>query len=113
MGSEHIHVVDPPVSTYLKLWLLALAGLVVPTVAVFYWPDLGWVGQAERAHQSSIETGTWQEPWQAIDQRGFSSAWIRCSSLEDAIKLDQQIDDGHLHTGKLVLSEGGLAWRAP
>jgi hypothetical protein len=113
MGSEHIHVVDPPVSVHIKLWLLALAGLAIPTAAAYFWPDFGWVGQTERALQKSIETSEWIDPWQPIDQTTFSSGWVRCSSLEDAVKLDQNIDDGHLHTGRLVLSEGGLTWRAP
>ena len=113
MASEHIHVVDPPFSFHFKLWLLALAGLAVPTGVAYYWPDFGWVGQAERAHSSSLEQAKWVEPWQAIDQKTFSSGWIRCSSLEDAVKLDQKIDDGQLHTGRLVLAEGGLAWRGP
>ena len=113
MGSEHIQVVDPPTSVHVRLWLLALAGLAIPSVVAYYWPDLGWVGNTERALSKSIETGEWVEPWRPIDQNNFSSGWVRCSSLEDAVRLDQQVDDGHLHTGRLVLSEGGLAWRAP
>ena len=111
MGSEHIHVVDPRTSVYIKLWLLALAGLAIPSVVAHFWPDFGWVGQTERALQHSLEEQKWIEPWQPIDQKTFSSGWVRCSNLEDAVKLDQQVDDGHLHTGRLVLSEGGLAWR--
>ena len=111
MASDPIHVVDPPVSFLLKLWILALAGLVLPWIAVTYWPDFGWVGKAERSLKHSIAAGQWQEPWEPIDQKSFSSGWIRCSSLEDAIRLDQRIDDGLPHSGKLVLSEGGLAWR--
>lgn len=111
MGSDHIHVVDPPLSTLIKLWILALAGLGLPWVVVTYWPDFGWVGQAERSLKHSLAEGEWQEPWQAIDQKKFSSGWIRCNSLQDAIRLDQKVDDGLPHTGKLVLSEGGLAWR--
>jgi len=111
MGSEQIHVVDPPVSFLIKLWLLALAGLVVPSVVVYFWPDLTWVGQAERSLKHSISSQEWQEPWQPIDQKTFSSGWIRCGSLEDAIRLDQRVDDGQPHTGKLVLAEGGVAWR--
>ncbi|MEX0332125.1 MAG: hypothetical protein AB3N64_11935 [Puniceicoccaceae bacterium] len=113
MASEHIHVVDPPLSVYVKLWLLALAGLAIPSGVAYFWPDMGWVGQTERALQQSLEEQQWIEPWQPIDQKSFSSGWVRCASLEDAVKLDQQVDDGHLHTGRLVLSEGGLAWRAP
>lgn len=112
MGSEHIHVVDPPASVYVTLLLLALAGLAVPSAVAHFWPDFGWVGQTERALQHSLEEKKWIEPWKPIDQKTFSSGWVRCSSLEDAVKLDQQVDDGHLHTGRLVLSEGGLTWRA-
>ena len=111
MGSKQIHVVDPSPSTLLKLWIVGLAGLVVPTLVVKFWPDFTWVGRAERALNHSLREGQWQEPWQAIDQKNFSSAWIRCSSLQDAVQLDQRVDDGQPHTGKLVLSEGGLAWR--
>ena len=111
MGSDKIHVIDPPLSFLFKLWLLAVAGLVLPWTAVHFWPDFGWVGQAERGLKKSLEDKKWHEPWQAIDQKSFSSGWIRCSSLEDAIRLDQKIDDGKPHSGKLVLSEGGLAWR--
>lgn len=111
MGSEQIQIIDPPVSFLFKLWLLALAGLVLPWLAVTYWPDFTWVGQAERALKHSLDEGEWAEPWEAIDQNSFSSGWIRCGSLEDAIRLDQLVDDGHPHTGKLVLAEGGLAWR--
>ena len=89
MASDSIHVVDPPASIYLRLWLIAIVGLLAPPAVVLYWPDFGWV-----------------------DQTQCSSGWIRCESLEDAIKLDRRIDDGHPHTGILVLSEGGLAWRS-
>ena len=111
MSSEPIHVIDPSASVYLRLWLLALAGLVVPSAIAYFWPDLSWVGKAERAHELSLIEKAWKDPWLPIDQTQFSSGWVRCSSLEDAVRLDQIIDDGHLHTGKLVLSEGGLAWR--
>lgn len=110
MASDHIHVVDPPASFYLKLLLFALAGLVGPSGVAYLWPDFSWVGKAERAHNQSIETGEWKDPWLPINQDVFSSGWIRCSSLEDAVRLDRRIDDGHLHTGRLSLSEGGLAW---
>ena len=110
MGSDSIHVIDLPTSVYLKLWLLAAMGLVVPSAIAYVWPDLGWVGKAERAHALSLKEKEWKDPWLPIDQTKFSSGWIRCSSLEDAVKLDSKIDDGHLHTGNLVLSEGGLAW---
>jgi hypothetical protein len=110
MGSEQIQVVDPPSSLIIKLWLLALAGLVIPTAIAYYWPEMGWVGKAERAHNRSIQEEQWQDPWEAIDQKVFSSGWLRCSSLEDALALDRSLDDGNLYTGKLVLSKGGLAW---
>jgi hypothetical protein len=110
MGSEQIHVVDPPLSFLLKLWVFALLGLVVPSGIAWLWPDMSWAGKAERAHHQSIRRGVWVDPWQAIDQNSFSSAWIRCGSLEDALALDRKLDDGHLHTGRLVLAEGGLAW---
>ena len=110
MASDPIDLVDPPASTHLKLLLFVLAGLVVPSAIAFFWPDFGWVGNSERTHRQSIEAKAWQDPWLPIDQGEFSSGWIRCDSLENAVKLDQLIDDGHLHSGKLVLSEGGLAW---
>lgn len=110
MGSEQIHVVETSLSTLAKLWLIALVGLVVPGVVAHFWPDMSWAGKAERAHHNSLEDQEWKEPWEAIDQKLFSSGWIRCGSLEDALALDRKIDDGHLHTGQLVLSEGGLAW---
>jgi len=111
MGSEQIHVIDPSSSFLFKLWLLALAGLVVPSLVAWAWPDFSWAGTAARAHRQSLAAGEWREPWEALDQNRFSSGWIRCTSLEDALALDRKIDDGHLHTGRLVLSEGGLAWR--
>ncbi len=111
MGSDNIHVIEPPSFLLFTLWLLALAGLVVPFAAAHYWPDFGWVGQAERTLKTSLNEEKWEHPWQPIDQSTFSSGWIRCTSLEDAVKLDQKVDDGHLHTGALVLSEGGLTWR--
>jgi hypothetical protein len=111
MGSDQFKISDPPASFLFKLWLLALAGLVAPWVAVHYWPDFTWVGKAERALNRSIDDREWHEPWQALDQKRFTSGWIRCGSLEDAIRLDQRVDDGHPHTGNLMLSEGGLAWR--
>lgn len=112
MASDSIQVVDPPASIYLRLWLIAIVGLLAPSAVVLYWPDFGWVGKAARAHEASLKTEEWQDPWLPIDQTQFSSGWIRCGSLEDAIKLDKRIDDGHPHTGRLVLSEGGLAWLA-
>ena len=54
MASEPIHVIDPRASVYLRLWLLALAGLVVPSAIAYFWPDLSWVGKAERAHELSL-----------------------------------------------------------
>jgi hypothetical protein len=110
MGSEQIHVVDPSFSLLLKLWLLAVAGLVIPSVVVMYWPDMSWAGKAERAHHRSQVQQRWVDPWRPINQRTFSSGWIRCRSLEDALALDRKLDDGNLHSGKLILSEGGLAW---
>ncbi|MGC9451045.1 MAG: hypothetical protein ACP5I4_06310 [Oceanipulchritudo sp.] len=110
MGSEEIQVVDPTASLLLKIWLLALVGLLAPTVVVMYWPDFTWVGKTERALNQSIRRRDWQEPWQPIDQKSFSSGWVRCGSLEDAVRLDQRVDDGHPHTGNLVLSEGGVTW---
>jgi hypothetical protein len=110
MGSEQIHVVEPTTAFLLKLWLLALLGLVVPSGVARLWPDTSWAGKAERAHHQSLRKGEWIQPWDAIDQGAFSSGWIRCGSLEDALALDRKLDDGHLHTGRLVLSEGGLAW---
>ena len=110
MGSEKIHVVDPSASFLVKLWILALLGLVLPTAVATFWPDLTWVGKAERALHQSLDEQVWQDPWQAIDQKSFSSGWARCGSLEDAVRLDQRLDDGHPHTGRLVLSEGGVAW---
>ena len=110
MGSEQIHVVDPSTSTLVKLWIFALAGLVVPTGVAYFWPDMSWAGQAERALEKSIDESQWQDPWEPIDQKAFSSGWVRCTSLEDALALDRKVDDGHLYTGNLVLSEGGLAW---
>lgn len=110
MGSDRIHVVDPSLATLAKIWFFALAGLVVPGGVVHYWLDMSWSGQTERAFEQSMELQTWQEPWEPIDQKSFSSGWVRCGSLEDALALDRKIDDGHLHTGRLVLSEGGLAW---
>jgi hypothetical protein len=79
-------------------------------VVALYWPDMSWAGQAERAHDRSQEQQRWMDPWQPIDQRNFSSGWIRCGSLEDALALDRKLDDGNLHSGNLILSEGGLAW---
>ena len=111
MGSEQIHIVDPPFSFIIKLWLLALVGLVGPSLAVRYWPDFSWVGKTERALKNSLENREWEDPWVPINQKEFSSGWVRCSSLEDAIRLDQRVDDGQPHTGRLVLSEGGIAWR--
>lgn len=110
MGSEHIHVVDPSLSFLVKLWLFALAGLVVPTGVAMVWPDMSWAGKAERALEKSIDEFKWQDPWKPIDQKSFTSGWIRCTSLEDALALDRKVDDGHLHTGYLVLAEGGMAW---
>lgn len=111
MGSDNIHVIDLSSSLLIKLWLLALAGLAVPFAVDHYWPDFGWVGQAERTLKTSLSQEKWEHPWQPIDQNSFTSGWIRCASLEDALKLDQKVDDGHLHTGVLVISEGGLTWR--
>lgn len=110
MGSEQIHVIDPPRSLIIKLWCLALLGLVVPAGIAAFWPDLSWAGKAARAFEASLESQAWEEPWQPIDQRTFSSGWIRCGSLQEALALDRKIDDGNLHTGQLILSEGGLAW---
>lgn len=110
MGSDNIHVVDPPISLLLKLWFFAMAGLAVPKAVNQVWPDMSWAGRAERAHHRSMERMEWVEPWEPIDQTGFSSGWIRCGSLEEALALDKKLDDGHLHTGQLILSEGGVAW---
>lgn len=110
MASDPIHVIDLPTSVYLKLWLFAVLGLVVPSAIAYFWPDMSWVGKTERAHIQSMKEGEWKDPWLPIDQTQFSSGWVRCASLEDAVRLDQKIDDGHLHKGNLVLSEGGLAW---
>ena len=111
MGSEHSKITDPPALFLFKLWLFALAGLVVPWLAVTYWPDFTWVGKAERALERSLDDREWQAPWEPIDQNRFAAGWIRCGSLEDAIRLDQRVDDGHPHSGNLILSEGGLTWR--
>ena len=113
MSSEKIHVVDPPISFLYKLWLLGLLGFVFPSAMLYIWPDFSWAGKAERSLKQSLARQEWQEPWVAIDQKTFSSGWIRCGSLEDAIRLDRLVDDGHPHTGKLILSEGGVAWRGP
>lgn len=111
MVSDNIQVIQPPTFVLILLWLLALAGLVVPAAVVQYWPEFGWAWEAERTLKTSISQESWEHPWQPIDQSSFSSGWIRCSSLQDALKLDKKVDDGHLHTGNLVLSEGGLTWR--
>mgnify|MGYP006299569731 CR=1 FL=1 len=100
-------------SRYTKIWLLALAGLVVPAAIKQWRPEAEWVREAEKSHRLSLREGGWQEPWQPIGTDRFSSSWIRCSSLDHALSLDRRIDDGNLYTGRLVLSEGGLAWLGP
>lgn len=110
MGSETRSEPAKPSISHLKLWLAALAGLVVPSLAVHFWPVQSWATSAEAAHRQSLAEESWQAPWVSIQKDGFGPAWIRCSTLEDALQLDEKIDDGHLHTGRLILAEGGLAW---
>lgn len=110
MASEAFHVLDPSPWTLARLWLIAIAGLFLPTFALRYVPESGWAGESARAHQQSLKAESWQDPWKPIDQDGFSSGWIRCERLEDALALDRLIDDGFLDQGNLILAEGGLAW---
>ena len=84
MASDPIHVIDPSASVYLKLWLFALAGLVVPSAITYFWPDLSWVGKAERAHELSLTEKVWKDPWLPIDQTQFSSGWVRCAPVISA-----------------------------
>ena len=113
MGSKKIQVVDFPVSFLIKLWFIALAGLFVPQLVAHYWPDRSWPGQVQEAYLTSFNQKTWQDPWQPIGPAGaFESGWVRCSSLADALELDRRLDDGYLHSGRLILTEGGLAWLA-
>ena len=111
MVSEKKRETEKKDTLYLKLWLVAIAGLVIPPLAVHFWPDRSWAAFAESAFQASQTAQAWQEPWVSIDQKGFGPGWVRCASLEDALELDKRLDDGHLHSGKLILAEGGLAWR--
>ncbi len=110
MASEQVHVIDPSPGFLVSLWILALAGLFVPSTVEHLRPDLSWAGDAARTHRQSLSQKAWIEPWQPINQDAFSSAWIPCPSLEDALRLDQTLDDGFLDRGRLVLAEGGLAW---
>jgi hypothetical protein len=98
---------------FFNLWtiLLALAGLVIPSLlSLQFSQNHSWAQSAAEAHSLSLQQGAWASPWIAIPSDRGSPAWIACSSLEDAILLDQVIDDGALFTGKLRLAEGGLAW---
>lgn len=103
---------DPKTSKlHLKFWLAALAGLVLPLLVVRIWPDRSWAATAASTLEASQKAGSWQDPWVSLERTGFGAGWIRCSSLEEALHLDEAVDDGHLHSGHLILSEGGLTWR--
>lgn len=110
MDSDPIHVVDPPDWLLLILWFFAVLGFFAPRYVVGFFPDLSWAGEVASAHAQSLQAGKWIEPWKPIDQENVSSAWVRCGSLNDALALDRKLDNGHLHSGRLVLAEGGMAW---
>jgi hypothetical protein len=111
MAGNKQHLIELSHSLILKLWILAIIGLILPTLVKQFWPDGSWVGEASRSHAKSIKAGAWQDPWEPIGEDP-NAAWIRCPSLEDAIALDERIDDGQPHTGRLILTPGGVAWRA-
>lgn len=69
-----------------------------------------WLEKAVAMHKSSMEEQSWIAPWVPINPVEFSSAWIACHSLDEALRLDKIIDDGLLYSGNLRLAEGGLAW---
>jgi hypothetical protein len=110
MDSESIDVVDVSFRKLALLWLLALSGLAVPTLVKEYLPGFTWADQAARSHHTSMRVEAWHGAWEPINQDTFSTGWIRCERLEDALALDQKIDDGNLISGQLVLAEGGMAW---
>jgi len=110
MASDPIHVVDPPDWLLLLLWAIVILGFFAPKHLVGFLPEFTWAGKTATAHAQSLKSGQWIEPWQPIDQETFVSAWVRCTSLSDALALDRKLDDGHLHRGRLVLAEGGMAW---
>lgn len=93
-----------------RLWVAALAGLVAPLLMVRFWPEHSWAQEAAGAFQASQAAGDWVSPWVAVEQAAVDAGWIRCGSLRDALALDRKIDDGVLHSGRLVLAEGGLVW---
>lgn len=96
-----------------KPWVvvLALAGIFVPLLFGLPQKDRErWVQESVTSHRDSLLLGEWQSPWIPIQPDAFSSAWIECASIEDALILDKKLDDGWLFSGKLRLAEGGLAW---
>lgn len=94
----------------LALWLLAIAGLAGPLLVRGWLNQNTWVEEVRASFDESAQQGQWQVPWLSIQESGFGAAWVRCEDLRFALELDQLIDDGRLHSGKLVLAEGGIAW---
>lgn len=90
--------------------ILAIAGLFLPSLVIQFIPKNSWTLKAADAHQASLAAGEWKAPWIRIHPDPFSSAWIPCPSIEDALALDSSLDDGWLFSGKLRLAEGGLVW---
>lgn len=111
MAIHREQVLDLPGSFYLKLLVLGLIGYFGPELVQRYWPDSGWAAEVGKAHQLSMRASIWKEPWQSLQAEGFGAGFVACKSLEDALELDLEIDDGNLHSGRLVLTEEGLAWR--
>lgn len=99
-----------PWSFLLKIWILALTGLIVPKVVAERWPAHSWDREAARAHRESLQAREWKGGWQAFAGESFNGAWISCTSLPEARALDQRIDDGNLVTGRLTLFQDGLVW---
>ena len=99
-----------PMTFLLKLWLLALAGLFVPGIIADNWPSRSWVDEAAEAHQHSLSGNRWVHPWIAFPDNPDAGAWIACNSLEEAVALDERIDDGNPAGGRLILFQDGLVW---
>lgn len=90
---------------------LGLLLLILPSWLFPRPQNKEWAKEAAAAHQQSLANSSWQEPWIPIRQGQFSTAFLPCSSLDQALLLDQLIDDGHPHSGNLVLCKGGVAWQ--
>lgn len=92
------------------LLALGVIGLFLPTYVIGWFAPESWAQQVAAAHADSLSERQWQAPWQSVQMEGFGAGWVRCYRLADALELDRLMDDGLLHSGNLILAEGGLIW---